>query len=56
MLNEFHKAFVGEPIEEGLDIQTQQPVYFLRQQSRVQRIQRLMLTSPWSEPIREGYG
>ena len=29
------------------------PVHFLRQQSRVERVQRLMLAAPWPEPVRE---
>src|SRR5271165_2565705 len=53
MLDELHKPFVGEPIEEAFDVQIQHPVHFSRQQSGVERIQRLMLAAPWSEPIRE---
>src|SRR5579863_4846906 len=53
VLDELHQPFVGNPIEKALDVQIQHPVHFLRQQSRVQRIQRLMLAAPWSEPIRK---
>src|SRR5207245_7305778 len=40
-------------LEKAFDVQIQLSVHFSRQQSRVQSIQRLMLASPWSEPIRE---
>src|SRR4029077_16870992 len=46
------KPFVRNSIEKAFDVQIEHPVHFLRQQSRVKRIQRLMLASPWSEPIR----
>src|SRR5438552_16046596 len=53
MLDEFHKPFVRNSIEKAFDVQIEHPVHFSRQQSRVQRVQRMMLTSPWSETIRE---
>src|SRR5713226_9199651 len=53
VLDEFHKPFVREAIEKAFDVQIEHPVHFSRQQSRVQSIQRLMLTSPWSEPVRK---
>src|SRR5467141_1435671 len=53
VLHELHKPFVRKAIEKGSDVQIKHPVHFLRQQSRVQRIQRLMLTAPWSEPVRK---
>src|SRR6266436_3713270 len=53
VLDELHQPFVGNPIEEAFDVQIQHPVHFSRQQSGVQRIQRLMLASPWSEPVRK---
>src|SRR5580704_2502406 len=53
MLDEFHKPFVGKSIEKALDVQIEHPVHFPRQQSRVKSVQRLMLASPWSEPVRE---
>src|SRR5467141_604427 len=53
VLHELHKPFVRKTIEKGSDVQIKHPVHFLRQQSRVQRIQRLMLTAPWSEPVRK---
>ena len=53
VLDELHKPFVGNPIEKAFDVQIEHPVHFSRQQSRVQRIQRLMLASPWSEPVRK---
>src|SRR6267378_3857541 len=53
VLNELHKPFVGKPIEKAFDVQIKHPVHFSRQQPRVERIQRLMLASPWPEPIRK---
>src|SRR6267378_476574 len=53
VLDEFHQPFVGKPIEKALDVQIKHPVHFSRQQSRVQRVQRLMLASPWPEPVRK---
>src|SRR5216684_2688191 len=53
MLDELHQPFVGNPIEKALDVQIEHPVHFLRQQSRVQRIQRLMLAAPRPEPVRK---
>src|SRR5713226_2443260 len=53
VLDELHQPFVGDPIEKAFDVQVEHPVHFFRQQSRVQRIQRLMLASPWSEPVRK---
>src|SRR5467141_2161004 len=53
VLAELHQPFVGKPIEKSFDVQIEHPVHFSRQQSRVQRIQRLMLAAPWSEPVRE---
>src|SRR4029077_2418977 len=45
VLNELHKPFVRKSIEKALDVQIEHPVHFSRQQSRVQRVQRLMLAS-----------
>src|SRR5262249_54690886 len=53
VLNEFHKPFVRKSIEKPANIQIEHPVHLSRQQSRVERIQRLMLASPWAEPVRE---
>ena len=53
VLDELHKPFVGKPIEKAFDVQIKHPVHFSRQQSRIERIQRLMLASPWPEPIRK---
>src|SRR5271167_2028709 len=51
--DEFHQPFVGKPIEKVANIQIEHPVHLSRQQSRVERVQRLMLASPGPEPIRE---
>jgi hypothetical protein len=53
MLDELHQPFVGNPIEKAFDVQIEHPVHFSRQQSRGQRIQRLMLAASWSDPVRE---
>src|SRR5206468_6667789 len=53
VLEKFHQPFVGKPIEKVADIQIEHPVHLSRQQSRIERVQRLMLASPWPEPIRE---
>src|SRR6266436_272570 len=53
VLDELHQPFVRNSIEEAFDVQVEHPVHFSRQQSRVERIQRLMLAAPGSEPIRE---
>src|SRR5882762_2480506 len=53
VLDELHQPFVGKPIEKVANIQIEHPVHLSRQQSRIERIQRLMLASPWPEPIGE---
>src|SRR3989454_4915803 len=53
VLDELHQPFVGKPIEKVVNIQIEHPVHLSRQQSRIERVQRLMLASPWPEPIRE---
>src|SRR5467141_1056512 len=53
MLNELHKPFVGKSIEKAFDVQIEHPVHISRQQSGVERIQRLMLAASWSEPVRK---
>src|SRR6266436_6242199 len=53
VFDELHKPFVGKPIEKAFDVQIEHPVHLSRQQSRVERIQRLMLAAPWPEPVRK---
>src|SRR6266480_2731952 len=53
MLHELDKPFVGKPIEKAFDVKVEHPVHLSRQQSRVERVQRLMLASPRSEPVRK---
>src|SRR5580693_7657661 len=53
VLDELHKPFVRNSIEKAFDVQIEHPVHFPRQQSRVKRIQRLMLASLWPEPVRK---
>src|SRR5437588_8646877 len=52
MLHELDQPFVGKPIEKAFDVKIEHPVHLSRQQSRVERVQRLMLASPRSEPVR----
>lgn len=53
MFDELHQPFVRDRIEKAADVQIEHPAHMLRQQSRVKRIQRVMLASPRTEPIRE---
>src|SRR5437763_15587950 len=53
MLDERDQPFVGKPIEKTFNVKIEHPVHSSRQQSRVERIQRLMLASPWPEPVRK---
>ncbi len=53
MLDELDKPFVGEMVKKSPNVKVEYPVHFSRQQSRVERVQRLMLTAPRSEPVRE---
>src|SRR5467141_1528606 len=53
MLDELHQPFVGDPVEKAFDVQIKHPVHFSRQQSCIERVQRLMLASPWPEPVRK---
>src|SRR5712692_11210716 len=48
-----NKGALWNTIQKGFDVQIEHPVHFLRQQSRVQRIQRLMLAAPRPEPVRK---
>ena len=48
-----NKGALWNKIEKAFDVQIEHPVHFSRQQSRVQCIQRLMLASPWPEPVRK---
>src|SRR6266581_4544286 len=53
MLDELHQPFVGKTIEKAANVHIEHPVHFLRQQSGVERIQRIMLASPRPESVRE---
>src|SRR6266567_498664 len=53
MLDELHQPLVRNRIEEAAYVQIEHPVHLLRQQSRVQRIQRVMLASLRTEPVRK---
>src|SRR3989475_1351292 len=48
-----NKGALWNKIEKAFDVQIEHPVHFSRQQSRVERIQRLMLAAPWPEPVRK---
>src|SRR6266581_450889 len=53
MLNELDQPFVGNPVEKAANVKVEHPVHLPRQHSRVERVQRLMLVSPRSEPVRK---
>src|SRR5271167_1746827 len=53
VLDELHQPFVRYSVEKAANIQIQHPVHLLRQQSRVERVQRVMLASPPPEAVRE---
>src|SRR5260370_24442427 len=53
MLDALDKPFVGKPIEKTFNVKIAHPFHLSRQHSRVQRIQRLVRTSSWPEPVRE---
>src|SRR5437763_13707982 len=53
MLNELDQPFVGKPVEKAANVKVEHPVHLSRQQTRVERVQRLMLASPRSEPVRK---
>src|SRR5436305_1229268 len=53
MLDELHQPFVGKTIEKAANVHIEHPVHVLRQQSGVERIQRIMLASPRPESVRE---
>src|SRR6266436_5914896 len=53
VLDELHQPLVRKRIEKAANVQIQHPVHLLRQQSGVERIQRVMLASPRSESVRK---
>jgi hypothetical protein len=53
VLDEFHQPFVRKAVEKAANIQVEHPVHLPRQQSRVERVQRLMRAAPWPESIGE---
>src|SRR5215471_423191 len=53
VLDELDEPFVGNPIEEALNVQVEHPVHLPRQQSGVERVQSTMWTAPWPEAVRE---
>src|SRR5580704_15523022 len=53
MLDELHQLFVRNLVEKAANIQIKHPAHSSCQQSGVERVQCLMLASPWPEPVRE---
>src|ERR1700677_163648 len=51
MLDELHQPFVRNLVEKAANIQIKHPAYFPCQESGVERVQCLMLTSLWPEPV-----
>src|SRR6266478_10016933 len=53
VLDEFAQPFVGDCSKEVTNVGIKHPVHFLPYESYPERIQRLMLASPRTEPVRE---
>src|SRR5882757_5063032 len=53
VLDELHQPFVRDRIEKAANVNIEHPVHLSRQQSRIERVQRLVLAAPGPEPIRE---
>ena len=53
VLDKLHEPAVVDGIEESTDVDVEHPVHLLRQQSRVERVQRVMLAAPRPKPVRE---
>src|SRR5215470_2259227 len=53
VLDKLNQPFVGEMIQKSPDVQIEHPVHFSRQQSRVERVQRVMLAASGTEPVGE---
>src|SRR6267378_3756370 len=53
VLDEFAQPFVGDCSKEVTNVSIKHPVHFLPYESYPERIQRLMLASPRTEPVRE---
>src|ERR671918_231214 len=53
MLDELHQPPVVDGIEEPTDVGIEHPVHLPRQQSRIERIQRMMRAASRPEPVRE---
>ena len=53
VLEELHQPPVVDGIEESPDVGIERPVHPPRQQPRVERVQRVVLAAPRSEPVRE---
>src|SRR5579863_2319057 len=53
MLEKLHQPFVRNIIEKSTNVQIEHPVHSPPPQSHPERVQRIMLASPWPEPIGE---
>src|SRR6516164_3608701 len=53
MLEELHRPFVAQVIEEATDVSIKHPVHPLPLDARRQRVQRLMRAATGTEPVRE---
>jgi site-specific DNA recombinase len=53
VLDELYEPFMRYSVKKALNVQIEYPVHLSRQQSCVQGIQRLVLASPWTEPVGE---
>ena len=53
VLDELHQPLPINGVEKSGNVDIQHPVHLRRQQSRVERIQRMMLATPRTEPVRK---
>ena len=53
MLEKLHQPFVVDGVEETTNVRIEHPVHLLPRQSHPQRVQRIVLAAPGTEPVRE---
>ena len=55
MLDELHRPFVAQIIEEAMDVGVEHPVHPLPLNAHRQRVQRLVRAASGTEPIRKAF-
>src|SRR6266699_1056867 len=55
MLDELHRPFVAQVVEEATDVGIKHPVHSFPLDAHRQRIQRLMRAAPGTEPVRKAF-